>query len=225
MPRENLDRQIRHLQDEVLILGSMAEQAILKSVATLKDRDSASAAQIIANDRLINDKRYAIENAILILMATQQPMAHDLRLMAAILEIITELERIGDYAKGIAKATQRLANVDISIPIADLSKMADLAVDMLHRGLGAFVAEDGQMAHSIPDDDAFVDDLYNKVYHIVVNTMIRNPAIIDHANLLMWVAHNLERTADRVTNICERTVFINSGEMMEMDSEDNEETD
>lgn len=156
-------------------------------------------------------------------MATQQPIAHDLRLLAALLEVITELERIGDYAKGIAKVTIRLEDVDIPIPMSEFSRMADLAVGMLHRALGAFIAENAAQAYAIPEEDSLVDDLYNNVYHTLVVNMIANPEMIDHSNLLLWVAHNLERAADRVTNICERTVFIATGELMEMDADDAED--
>ncbi|NLG98090.1 MAG: phosphate signaling complex protein PhoU [Chloroflexi bacterium] len=227
MPRETLDRQVRHLQDEVLLLGSMVEQAMLQSVDALKNRDLATARRIYNEDPLINEKRYAIENAILILIATQQPMARDLRMLAAILEVITELERMGDYAKGIAKVNMRLGDFefDPSLNFAEFSTMADLAVGMLHRALGAFIAENAQLAHEIPAEDDAVDALYNKVYRDLVGAMIANPDIIDQANLLMWVAHNIERMADRVTNICERTVFIATGELMEMDTDDEEETD
>jgi phosphate transport system protein len=224
MPREILDRQTHQLQDEVLLLGSMVEQALLSSVDALKRRDVAASQRIFAEDQTINDKRYAIENAILILIATQQPMAHDLRVLAAIMEIITELERIGDYAKGIAKVCIRLADQDlIPMPMREFSEMAELCVSMLHRALSAFVSENAAEAHAIPEEDDVVDDLYNRVYRSIVACMIANPEIIDHANLLMWVNHNLERSADRVTNICERTVFIATGELLEMDLDDNEE--
>ncbi len=225
MPRETLDRQIHHLQDEVLLLGSMVEQAMIQSVDALIRRDVETSQHIFANDHLINEKRYAIENAILILIATQQPMARDLRLMAAIMEVITELERMGDYAKGIAKITIRLGDTPVPLNMRDFTRMADLAVNMLHRALGAFIAENAQAAHDIPADDNEVDALYNQIYHNLVSAMIANPEIIDHANLLMWVAHNIERTADRVTNICERTVFICTGELMEMDADDEEENE
>jgi phosphate transport system protein len=223
MPRETLDRQIHHLQDEVLLLGSMVEQAMLESVDVLKRRDRDAARRIYNADRLVNEKRYAVENAILILIATQQPMARDLRLLAAIMEVITELERMGDYAKGIAKITMRLGDVEIPINMRDFSLMVDLATSMLHRGLGAFVSGNAQLAHEIPAEDDEIDRLYNQIYRNIVAVMIANPEIIDHANLLMWVAHNIERMADRVTNICERTVFIVTGELMEMDSEDDED--
>lgn len=225
MPRDTLDRQIHHLQDEVLLLGSMVEQAMLESVDALKRRDLETARRIYHDDHLINEKRYAIENAILILIATQQPMARDLRLMAALLEVITELERMGDYAKGIAKVNMRLGEGPIPVSMRDISHMADLAVSMLHRALSAFIAGNAAQAHEIPNDDDEVDNLYNQVYRELVAAMIANPEVIDQANLIMWVAHNIERLADRVTNICERTVFIATGELMEMDTDDEEETE
>ena len=223
MPRETLDRRIQHLQDEILLLGSMVEEAVLNAVDVLKRRDIETAASLYDDDILINEKRFAIENAILILMATQQPIAHDLRLLAAMLEVSNELERMGDYAKGIAKVTIKLHEIDAPVPIQDIKRMAELAVSMLHRALGAFINEDLRIARQIPAEDDEVDDLYNKVYRQVVEAMIANPEIIDYANLSMWVAHNLERLADRVTNICERTVFIATGEMMELDSTDDED--
>jgi phosphate transport system protein len=225
MPRDTLDRQIHHLQEEVLLLGSMVEQAMLNAVDALKRRDLATAKRIFDNDPLINEKRYAIENAILIIIATQQPMARDLRLLAAILEVITELERMGDYAKGISKVTMRLGESGISLNMREFTQMADMAVDMLHRALGAFIEGNAQKAHEIPAEDDAVDEMYNQVYRSLVSAMIADPEIIDQANLLMWVAHNIERMADRVTNICERTVFIATGELMEFDSDDEEETE
>jgi phosphate transport system protein len=223
MTRQTLERQIHHIQDEVLLLGSMIEQAMLKAVNSLKNRDIAEARQIYHADQLINEKRFAIENAILILIATQQPMAHDLRILAAMLEIITELERMGDYAKGIARVTIRLENIEIPIPTQEFDQMAEASISMLHRALSAFVTENPNLAAAIPAEDDQVDQLYNRVYLNVVNAMIANPKIIDHANLLLWVAHNLERMADRVTNICERTVFIATGEILEIDPSDDEE--
>ncbi len=225
MVRETLNRQIHHILDETLLLGSMVEQAILTSVDALKFRDTKSARTISDDDQIINDKRYAIENAVIILISTQQPVAHDLRLLTAVLEISTELERIGDYAKGIARVVLKLQNEAVSIPIREISRMAEVGVSMLHRALGAFVTENAQQAAEIPGEDDEVDELYNQVYRFMVNAMITDPTIIDNANLILWVAHNLERTADRVTNLCERTVFIATGELMEMDTSDDEEMD
>jgi len=149
-------------------------------------------------------------------------LAHDLRLLAADLEVITELERIGDYAKGIAKVAMQLANDEMPIPIREISTMADLAVSMLHRALGAFIAEDVDVARNLPEEDDQVDELYKTVYRKIVQNMITNPVDIDKSNQILWVIHNLERTADRVTNICERILFIATGELIEMDTTDDE---
>ncbi len=222
MARELFERKIKQIQDEILLLGSMVEQATLDSVTSFKDRDIETAKTLIEDDQNINDKRFAIENAILILLATQQPLAHDLRLLAAMLLVANELERMGDYAKGIANNTIRLGISDLPIPYRDIEKMGELAVNMLHRSLSAFINEDIKQAVAIPHEDDEVDALFNKCYRTIVNGMIANPATIDDASLLLWVVHNLERLADRVVNICERTVFIKSGEMMEMDSSEDE---
>ncbi len=223
MPRATLDREIRHLQDEVLLLGSMVEQAVLNSMETLRTRDKATSRKIYLGDRYINEKRFAIENAIVVLIATQQPMAKDLRFLTSILEVITELERIGDYAKGNAKVNILMPDEDEIIPIRQLSRMAEIGASMLHRALSAFVNEDSDLARTIPIEDDEVDDLYNEVYRMLVNAMIANSSTIDHASYLLWVAHNLERTADRVTNICERTIFIATGELMEIRSSDDDD--
>jgi phosphate transport system protein len=225
MPRLTLDRETRLVQDETLILGSMVEQAILNAVDAFRRRDVEAAHEVVVNDGRINDKRFAIENRILILMATQAPLAHDLRLLAALLEVITELERIGDYAKGIAKVAIRLADEEIPVPFREISTMADLAVSMLHRALSAFVNEDVDVAYALPQEDDKVDELYNTVYRKLVEIMINNPSTIDHVNQVMWVIHNLERTADRVTNVCERIIFIATGELIELDTTDDEEVD
>jgi phosphate transport system protein len=225
MPREALDRQMHQLQDEVLLLGSMVEQAVLNAVDCLKRRDTVTATRIYDEDQLVNEKRFAIENAVLILIATQQPIARDLRMLAAMLEVIGELERIGDYAKGIAKVTVRLGESSIVIPIRDIEKMAESSVNMLHRGLTAFIEGNIKQASAIPLEDDEIDDMYNHIYRHVINMMIANPQVVDQANLLLWVAHNLERVGDRVTNICERTVFIITGELLEFDSTDDNDTE
>lgn len=222
MPRMTMDREIRLIQDETLLLGSLVEQALLNAVDALKQRDVHAALAVEQSDHYINDKRFAIENRVLILFATQSPLARDLRLLAAVLEVITELERMGDYAKGIAKVVVKIADDDTLIPMREIQSMADLAVSMLHRALGAFIAEDVELARSIPAEDDQVDELYNIVYRKVVQTMINNPDTIDHSNQILWVVHNIERTADRVTNICERILFVATGELIEMDTSDDE---
>ncbi len=219
MSRNNLLLHIHQVQDELLLMGSMVEQATLRSIECLKKKDIEGAKAIYNADNVINEKRYAIENSILILIATQQPLAHDLRLLAALLEISAEIERMGDYAKGIAKVVVKLGDVDITLPLREVEEMASLAVDMLHRSLSAFIAEDPLTARKIPAEDDKVDKLYQQVQKAVILEMTRESKVIDSINLFMWVAHNLERMADRVSNICERTVFVATGELGELEVE------
>ncbi|MFZ3150491.1 MAG: phosphate signaling complex protein PhoU [Anaerolineaceae bacterium] len=228
MPRLSLDLELQILKEEVLLLGSLVEQALLSAVEALKQRDVDAARKVELGDNLINEKRYAIENRVITLIATHQPLARDLRFLAAVFEINTELERMGDYAKGIAKVTQRLGEDETPIPIREICRAADLAVSMSHRALEAFINGDTTQAFKIPDEDNQVDDLYNYVYRKLVDSMIANPDSIDQLSLVMWVIHDIERFADRVTNICERTVFFTTGEMLEISSsyeERNEEED
>jgi phosphate transport system protein len=224
MPRETFERELDKLQDDLLVLGSMVEQAVLASIEALKQRDIETSQKIYDADKYINLKRYEIEQATLTLIATQQPMARDLRLLAAILEIITELERIGDYAKGICKINRLLGPDPLVKPLIDIPVMADLGLSMLQRALSAFVARDADTARAIPNEDKSVDDLYNQVYKDLLKIMIADPAKIDGANYLLWAAHNLERLADRVTNICERIVFVVTGEILELDQPDDNRT-
>lgn len=211
-----MDREIQKIKNEVILLGSMAEDAILSSVNALSHRNHDTARQIFKSDQDINSRRFAIENAVLILIATQQPMAHDLRLLTAILEVTTELERIGDYAKGIAKVTLAIGDERFAVPIQDIQIMANHAVSMVHRSLSAFIMEDERTARIIPPEDDEVDKMYESIYQRASQAMIENPRLIDVTNYLLWVAHNLERTADRATNICERTIFIATGEFIEI---------
>jgi phosphate transport system protein len=223
MARETLDRKIKHLREEILILDSMVEQAVLASIEALKNHDIESARHLYLADEQINAKRFEIENETMVTIATQQPiMATDLRLLASILEVTSELERIGDYGKGIAHITQKIGNEPHVKPLIDVPRMAEIAVDMLHEAVGAFIAADAEAARRIPARDDEVDDLYNQVYRELVTIIMQNPATIDQANFLMWAAHNMERMADRVTNICERTIYIASGEMKEIDVTDDE---
>lgn len=222
MTRETLDRKTHELLDEILVLGSMVEDAILNSVEALKKRDFEASQRIYDRDKDINNKRFEIENDTLILIATQQPMARDLRIMASILEIAGELERMGDYAKGIALINIRIGDAPLIKPLIDVPRMAEITAGMLHEALGAFIANDIETARNIPKQDNIVDALYNQVYRELLTFMIKDPSTIDNATYLLWVAHNLERTADRVTNICERILFVETGEMIEIKTSDDE---
>jgi phosphate transport system protein len=217
MPRETFDRELHAIQDDLLLLGSMAQQALVDSVEVLRNRDEAGAKRIIRADQAINEKRFAIEADCLALIATQQPMAGDLRTLAAVLEIVTELERIGDYGKGIARISLLMGSGPLLKPLVDIPRMEQKAVDMLRRALDAFIHRDVALARAIPLEDAEVDALYNLVYRELLTYMMADSRTIDRATPLLWVAHNLERAADRVTNICERVVFTVTGEMNELD--------
>jgi phosphate transport system protein len=222
MLRKTFESEIQQVKDNVLVLGSMVEKAVLDSVEALKKRDIKAAEKIFEEDKEINRKRFEIENHLMVLIATQQPMAHDLRLLASTMEIISELERMGDYGKGIANINIRMGDTPLLKPLIDVPRMAQKGADMLHRSLTAFVNEDVEAAKKIPLEDDEVDALYNQIYRELMTFVIQDPKTIERANWLLWVAHNLERFADRVTNICERTVFIVTGEMGEIKSSDDE---
>jgi len=223
MTRQTLDRRIRYLLDEILVMDSMVEQATLAAVAALKDGDVEAARRVYAGDAQINASRFKLENETMVVLATQQPiMAHDLRLLASILEVTGELERIGDYAKGIAKIALIVGEQPPVKPLVDIPQMSEIAVDMLHRAVSAFVRGDADAARQIPALDDLVDRLYNTVYRDLAEIVIRDPSTIDRANYLLWVAHNLERLADRVTNICERTIYLATGVMKELEQTDDE---
>jgi len=222
MLRKTFESEIQHVKDDVLMLGSMVEEAILNTVEALKKRDIKASEEILKADKLINKKRFDIENKLMILIATQQPMAHDLRLLASTMEIISELERMGDYAKGIANINIRMGDEPLLKPLIDIPRMAQKDVDMLHRALTAFINEDVETAKALPIEDDEVDALYNQIYRELMTFVIQDPKTIERANWLLWVAHNLERVADRVTNICERTIFIATGDMTEVKATDDE---
>ena len=221
--RKTFDQELQHAKDEILLLGSMVEEAVMASMDALKKRDIEASKEIYAKDEKINAKRFEIEEKVMILIATQQPMAVDLRLLASMLDVASELERMGDYAKGIANINIRMGDRPLLKPLIDLPRMAIKATDMLHRALDAFVNADAETARAIPAEDDEVDDLYNQVYRELMTFIIQDPTSIERANFLLWAAHNLERMADRVTNICERTLFVATGEIKEFRSTDDEQ--
>lgn len=216
MPRTVLETELKNLKSEVLELGQRVGEAMLNSIEALKHRDVAAARKIMEDDKKINEARFEIERATLIVIATQQPLAHDLRLLASILDIAGELERMGDYAKGIAKINILMGDKPLLKPLIDLPRMAEIATDMLRQSLVAFNNDDAETARQIPQRDEEVDALYNQIYRELITFMIQDPKTIDQANYLLWAAHNVERMADRVTNICERVIFTATGEIVEL---------
>lgn len=216
MPRASFDRYLHELQDEVLVMGSMVGKAIARSMKALKERDLELAKQVVTDDAKINRKRLDIEERCTELIVTQQPVASDLRSIVAILNIIVDMERIGDHAEGIAKIAIMIGDEPPLKPLIDLPRMAEKTEDMLRRSLNAFVNRDSKTAIEISAEDDEVDNLYDQVYRELITFMLEDPRTITRATRLIWVAHNLERSADRVTNICERVVFTITGKMEEI---------
>ncbi|MDP9380780.1 MAG: phosphate signaling complex protein PhoU [Chloroflexota bacterium] len=216
MPREGFMREVQDLQDEVLALGSMVDKAMLMAVEALTTRHVMTARQVIEDDDLLDEKRAEIERHALLLIATQQPVASDLRTISAAMTIASELERMGDYAEGIAKISIDLAAEPALKPITTISRMADRARDMLDRSLDAYIARDVEASKRIWGSDDEIDDMYDQVYHELLAFMIADSGNISRATRLLWVAHNLERIADRVTNICESTTFMVLGNTSEI---------
>jgi len=216
MTRAVYRNALKGVKANVVEMSEMVGSAILKSVAALKERDMKASEKVIKGDKLINKKRFAIEKKCMMLIATQQPMAKDLRMLGAVINIITDLERIGDHAEGIAKISISIGKDPMIKPLIDIPRMAQKSVDMLRRSIQAFEDKDEEAARNICDEDDEVDALYDQIYRELLLMMIADPSIIQGATYLIWVAHNLERTADRVTNISERVVYMVTGKMEEL---------
>jgi phosphate transport system protein len=197
-------------------MGEMVAIAITRAVEALKTRNINEAKKIIDDDAIINKKRWDIEEECIDLIALQQPVATDLREIIAVLNIITELERIGDYAEGIAKIVLMMGDEPLIKPLVNIPTMAEKAIEMLKQSLEAFINRDAATAAEICKKDDEVDSLYEKVYHEMLSYMIKDPSLISRATYLIWTAHNLERIADRVTNICERIAFLVTGTIQEI---------
>jgi len=216
MTRVLFNTELRQLQDDVLILGSMTEKAILDSVEALRSGDTTWSRRISEDDVRINQKRFEIENRTIFVIASQQPMATDLRSLASILYIITDLERIADHAEGIARINLLLGDEPLPRKLGYIPTMAEKSVEMLRASLKAYIEHDVEAARAICDSDDAVDHLQDAVYEASIQAMIADPASIQRNTYLIWCAHNLERIADRCTNICERVVYTATGRMDEL---------
>jgi phosphate transport system protein len=214
--RTIFERQLTEIQQDMLVLGMMVETAIERSIQALREQDIELARGVIQDDARVNEKRYEIEEKCLELIATQQPLASDLRTIVSVLHISVDLERMGDHAEGIAKVAVMLADEPPLKPYIDIPNMAEIVKRMLMASLEAFKEHDALRARRICDDDDEVDALYDKVYRELIGYMVEDPATIERATHLTWVAHNLERIADRVTNICERVVYLVEGRIQEL---------
>ncbi|MEK6583547.1 MAG: phosphate signaling complex protein PhoU [Nitrospirota bacterium] len=216
MTREAYHKSLKDVQDDVMKMSGMVSKALRDSMEALKQRDFETSRRIIDDDNLINRKRFDIEEKCLLLIATQQPMAVDLRVLAAVINIITDLERIGDHAEGIAKINISIGDEPLVKPLRDIPQMSELGLSMLDRCMKAFMNRDLDAARQVCNDDDEVDALYDQTYRELLLVMIENPRTIQGATYMIWAAHNLERIADRVTNIAERVVFMVTGKMEEM---------
>ena len=211
MARTDFDRELNTLMDELLSLGSMVQKSVLLSLDALKTRDLKLSQEVITDDDAIDDKAVEIEETCIDLMATQQPLAGDLRTIVTLLLVSSELERMGDYAEGIAKIGLRIGEEALLKPLIDIPRIGDLASNMLRLSLETLVSRDVEGAKQVILMDDDVDALYNQIYRELVLMMIENPKNIQRATYLLWVAHDLERIADRATNISERTIFMVTG--------------
>ena len=217
--RAAFDQELGELRDNVLRLGSMVDTAFGQSIQALKERNQALAAHVIADDERINNLRFKIEEDCLSMIARQQPAARDLRFIVAVINIVLDLERMGDHASGIATIVQAMEGQPPLKPLIDLPRMAQIAQEMLRASLEAFIAEDAEAAMAIPKRDNEVDGLYNQIFRELISFMIEDPRTVTRAMYLLFCAHNVERIADRVTNICERVAFVATGRMEEIPSE------
>ncbi len=214
--RVDFDRHLTRLQDDLLALGSMVEKAVVKALQSLKDRDLELSKQVVKEDDLIDRKRYQLEEQCVELIATQQPIARDLRAIISVLHISVELERMGDYAEGIGRISLMMGQEPPLKPLIDIPRMAEMATSMLRRSLDALVKRDADAAMAVCKDDDHVDALYDQVYRELIFFMLQDPKTIQRATYLLWVAHDLERLADRATNIAERVIFLVTGKMVEI---------
>ena len=215
MLRIDLDRQLGQLQQEVISLAEIVDKATMRSVEALKQRDLTESQQLVQEDDYIDQKRYEIEDRCIDLIATQQPIARDLRAIIALLHITVELERIGDYAEGIAKISLLMGDEPPLKPLIDIPRMAEKATAMLRNSMDSLVSRDTIKANQVLKDDDEVDLLYDQVYRELLVFMLQNPQTIQRATYLLWAAHDLERIADRATNIAERVIFLVTGKMVE----------
>ena len=216
MGRKTFRENMKALEKEIIGQGEMVNEALYRSVDALRNLDITKAEKVIKDDQLINRKRWDIEEKCINLLATQQPVATDLRELIAVLSISTDLERMGDHAEGIAKIAIMHGDNPLIKPLVDIPRMAEKASDMLMRSIDAFINRDAETAKAICEEDDEVDALYDQTYRELLTFMTEDPTKITRATYLLWAAHNLERIADRVTNICERIVFLITGTMDEI---------
>ena len=211
MLRSDFDRLLETLQSDLGEMGRLVEETTKQAIRALQNRDADLAQQVIENDDVIDNLQDTLETKCLGILATQQPAATDLRTVMSVVHLGVELERMGDYAEGIAKICLRIYQEPLLKPLIDIPRMAELALKMLNEGLQAFADRDEELARKVCAADDAVDDLYNQIYRELLTYMLEDPRNIQRATYLLWVAHDLERIADRATNIAERVIWLISG--------------
>jgi len=214
--RRIFEQQLNSLQDSLIRLSDMVCRAVSDAIAALKGRDLELARQIVVHDRDLNKIRFEVEELCLAMLATQQPAASDLRRIISAMNVVLDLERMGDHAANVAKTVIRIGNEPPLKPLIDIPKMGEHCCDMLRRALSAYVELDAETAKEISREDDVVDQLYDQVFRELLTYMLEDDRTIKRAMQLLFVAHHLERIADRVTNICERVVYLRTGEMREL---------
>jgi phosphate transport system protein len=217
--RAALDNQLQALQEDILRMGVMVKQATAQSMQALVNRDIHLAQQVIDDDEKINDMRFNIEESGIRIVATQQPVTFDLRELMAGMYIANELERMGDHAEGIARIVIRMGDEPLLKPLIDLPRMSEACQEMLESALESYVDGNVPLAREVAARDDFIDDLYTQVFRELLTYMLEDPKTVTRALYLLFIAHNLERIGDRVTNLAERVVFIQLGDMREMNPE------
>ncbi|MCL4396112.1 MAG: phosphate signaling complex protein PhoU [Chloroflexi bacterium] len=219
MARDTFENQLNELKNAVLVLGRDAGQTVTDGVEALKTRDRVLADSIIAHDEDINQKRYRIEERCYALMATQQPLASDLREIISILLITIELERIADHAKNLAEIVIHMGNEPLLKPLIDIPRMAETCRTMLEQALDAFSRNDARLGRAVCDRDDEIDFLYQQVFRELMTYVLDDPRTVQRALNLLFAAHNLERVGDRITNIGERVIYAATGRLEELNVE------
>ncbi|MBC7341986.1 MAG: phosphate signaling complex protein PhoU [Clostridia bacterium] len=214
--REGFQNSLVELQKDILRMGSLVEEAIARAVEALKKQDMALANSVIESDRVIDDLELEIEDKCMKLIATQQPMAKDLRRISAAFKMVTDLEKMGDHASDIAKATRRIGNQPLIKPLIDIPRMAELSQKMVKDSLDAYVNENPELAYAVAQDDDMVDHLHSQVFRELLTYMMEDPRTINQATYLLFISHYLERIADHATNIGERVIYLVTGERKEL---------
>jgi phosphate transport system protein len=217
--RSELDQELNNLRDMLYRMEGMVSEALQRAIESLKKQDAELAQKVIRDDDAINRLRWEIEQYCVTVIATQQPVATDLRLILAVVHIAVEMERMGDHAAGVAKVTLEICDEPMLKPLIDLPRMAEVSIEMVHEGVRAFINGDADVAHDIIERDDEVDGLHNQIFRELITYMLEDPGTIRRATHLLWASHAVERFADRATNIAERILFVTSGRLEDLTSE------